>query len=229
MRRTHVQTTDSDRLRRVGCALALLTAPGFALAAHLVQQTPEEHDTASELASIATAPGAATLATGLGFIGMVLMVPALFGLARPLWETRARTAMVGLSMSVTGLLALASLVGSAPVTVAMTSSADRAEMIALTDRYESSVLVGIWAGLMILGYALGPVVLGVALWRSGASWTVPLALVAGLVLMMADAGRWPLAAGFACTWLGFVLAGSALLRDRVRDRNPAAPGVSVPA
>jgi hypothetical protein len=222
--------TDSDRLRRRGCALAMLAAPAFAVVGHLVQATPDEHDTASELASVAAAQGRATLAAGLGFIGLVLMVPALLGLARPLWADRPRTALVGLSLSTTGLMALVALMGSAPVTVAMSaSSADRAQMVALTDRYESTVLVGVWAGLMVLGYSLGPVVLGIALWRSGGSWMIPAALVAGLVLMMADAGRWPLAVGFACTWLGFAIAGAALLREPVEDRAARGRDVAVPA
>jgi hypothetical protein len=223
-------TTDPERLRRRGCALALVTAPGLALAGHLVQATPDQHDTASELASVAAAQGRATLAAGLGFAGLVLMVPALLGLARPLWGSRPRTALVGLSMSVSGLLAMVALMGSAPITVAMAAtSADRAEMIALTERYESSALLGIWVGLMILGYTVGPIVLSVALWRSGRPWTIPAALVAGLVLMLADAGRWPLAAGFACTWLGFALAGVALLRDPVEEQSAVDRTVPVPA
>jgi hypothetical protein len=206
---------DPDRLRRRGCALALLVAPGLMLAGDLTQATPARHDTASELASIAAAPGRAELASLLGFLGLVLMVPAFLGLARPLWAARPRLTLIGVSTSIAGLLGLVSLMGSGPVTVAMTSAgADRAEMVALTDRYESSALVGLWVGLMILGYSLGPIVLGVGLWRTGWPWLVPAALGAGLVLAMADAGRWPLAAGFACTWLGMAVVGLHLWRDR---------------
>ena len=209
-------TRSSETLRRHGSALALLVAPGLMLAGHLTQSTPAQHDTASELASIAAAPGRAELSTLVGFVGLLLLVPAFLGLARPLWDRRPRLALVGTSMSIAGLLGLVALMGSGPVTVAMTAAAtDRAQMIALTDRYESSALVGLWVGLMLLGYSLGPIVLGVGLWRSGWSWVVPAALVAGLALMVADAGRWPLAAGFACTWVGCGIVGLRLWRAEV--------------
>lgn len=210
------ETRSSEKLRCRGSALALLVAPGLMLAGHLVQATPSQHDTASELASIAAAPGRAQLATLVGFAGLVLLVPAFLGLARPLWDRRPRLALVGASMSITGLLGLVALMGSGPVTVAMTAqAADRAQMITLTDRYESSATVGVWVALMLLGYSVGPLVLAVGLWRSGWSWVVPAALAAGLALMVADAGRWPLAVGFACTWAGFAVVGLRLWRTPV--------------
>jgi hypothetical protein len=94
-------------------------------------------------------------------------------------------------------------------------------MVALTDRYESSWLVLVWVLLMVVGYSLGPVVLGVGLWRSGFPVAVPLLLVAGVALAVLDAGRWPLAAGFALT-----LAGMSLVAVRVwsRTRVPDAAG-----
>lgn len=210
----------SNEFRRRACGGALLLAPGLTLVGHLVQASPEAHDTASELASIAAHPGRATLSALIGFIALTLMIPALFGLARPILDSRPRVALTGLGLSVTGVLGLTALMGSAPVTVAMAhASADRGQMIALSDRYESSALVGLWVALMLLGYTLGPVVLGVALWRSGGSWLIPAALVGGVVLMMADAGRYPLAAGFACTWLGLATAGVSLLREPSPERR----------
>ena len=197
--------SDTTRLR--ACGLALLIAPGLTLAGHLVQATPSAHDTASELASIAAAPGRASLSAVLGFLALELFVPGFWALSRPLRESRPRLQLTGLVMSVAGVLGLTALMGSAPVTVAMAGVGNRAAMVAVTDHYESSALVGIWVALMLLGYTLGPVVLGIGLWRDGWSWLVPAALVAGVVLMVADAGRWPLAAGFACTWLGLGLVG----------------------
>ena len=203
----------SDDVRHRAGALALILAPGLTLAADLLQASPSGHDTASELTSIAGQPGAATLSAGLGFLALVLMVPAYLAMARPLWDTHPRAALVGTSLSVAGVLGLVALMGSAPVTVAMVQGgADRAEMVALTDRYEGSVLVGVWVGLMLLGSVIGPLVLGVTLWRSGWSAVVPGALALGVALMIADAGRWPLAAGYACTWIGLGTVGVGLLR-----------------
>jgi len=222
--------TPSEALRRRGTAAALLVAPGLTLIASLVQQSPSAHDTASELASIAEAPGRAELSAGLGFVALALMVPALLGFARPLWDRSTRLALTGLSLGIVGVLGLTALMGSAPVTVAMVAaSADRAEMVALTDRYEASALMGVWMVTMLVGYVLGPVIMGVAWWRVTGQWLVPVALVSGLVVQMADAGRWPLTVGYALTWLGLGCAGAALWRGRVGDRPEATrtPAVAV--
>jgi hypothetical protein len=192
--------TSHTRVR--ACALALAVAPALTLAAHLVQATPAQHDTASELASIGAHPASYQLATGLGFVALVLLLPGFLGMARPLWVSRPRWALTGLSMSVLGLLALVALMGAGPVSLAMAQAPDREAMVALTDRYESSVLYGVWVLLMVVGYSLGPVVLALGLWRAGFSWTAPALFVAGLLVTMLDAGRWPLAAGFTLTWLG---------------------------
>jgi hypothetical protein len=193
-------------------ALSLLVAPGLMLAAHLVQVSPAGHDTSSELASIAAFQTRYAVAAWLAFLAAVLMVPALLAMARPLSANRPRLAAIGVSMSLVGLLALVSLMGSGPVSLAMVRGGDQAQMVALTDRYESLPLVSAWVLLMVLGYSLGPIVLGVGLWRTGYPWAVPALLIGGLVLQIADAGRWPLAAGFALTWAGMALVGARLLR-----------------
>lgn len=182
--------------------VALVVAPLLTLVADLVQASPADHDTRSELESIAAHPTSYQVAAVLGFCALVLYVPALLALARPLWSVRPWVAVAGLGMSVTGTMALASLMGSGPVSLAMSGAESRSAMVRVTDAYESSALTNAWVLLMILGFSLGPIVLGVALWRSGFPWVVPALLVAGLVVQMADAGRWPLAAGYALTAAG---------------------------
>jgi hypothetical protein len=205
------QTTN----HRLG-AVALLVAPGLTLAAHLVQVSPTTHDTSSELASIAANQARYEASGWLAFLGAVLMVPALLAMARPLWAARPRLAAIGLSMSIVGLLALVSLMGSGPVSLAMVRGGDQDQMAGLTDRYESLPLVTAWVLLMIVGYSLGPILLGVGLWRTGYPWAVPAFLIGGLVLQIADAGRWPLAAGFVLTWAGMALVAVRLLRRPTR-------------
>lgn len=201
----------TSRTRNRLCALALLIAPGLVLAGHLLQATPAQHDTASELASIAAHTARADASAAVGFAGLLLYLPGILGVARALVDRGSRLAATARAMSIAGLVALVALMGSSPVTSAMVApTADRQQMIALTDRYESTPLVGVWVALMILGWSLGLVLLGVALWRGGWTVAIPLALAAGLALMVADAGRWPLAAGFACTWLGMGLAAKRL-------------------
>ena len=185
---------------------AMIMAPASVLVAHLVQSAPRAHDTASELASIAAEPGRYQLAGLIGFAAMVAFVPALLGLAAPLRTPRPRLALVGLAMSMTGLFALTSLMGSGPVSLAMARAADRAAMVSVTDAYESLPLTGVWVVLMLVGWSLGPVVLGVGLWRVGVTPAVPLLLVAGLVAQFLDAGYWPSALGVALTAAGFAVA-----------------------
>ena len=213
------------RTRNRLCALALLIAPGLMLAGHLLQATPAQHDTASELAAIAAHTGRADASAAVGFAGLLLYLPGIMGVARPLVDRGGRLAATARAMSIAGLLALVALIGSSPVTSAMVApTADRQQMIALTDRYESAPLVGAWVALMVLGWSLGLVLLGVALWRGGWTIAIPLALAAGLALMVADAGRWPLAAGFACTWVGMGLAAHRLATtdtDVAPDPAPA--------
>ena len=150
---------------------------------------------------------------------MVLYVPALIALARPVWRSHPRLAGIGLGMSMTGLVALISLMGSGPVSLAMAQAPERAAMIRVTDAYESAPLTVVWMLVMVLGFSLGPVVLGFGLWRSGFPWAVPALLLAGLVVQMLDAGRWPLALGYALSAAGTALVAVVALRRR----EPAQP------
>lgn len=189
---------------------ALVLAPLLVLAAHLTQVSPATHDTSSELASIADAAGRYQLAGLLGFVSCVLFVPALLAMTDLLRPSRPRWAAIGGGLSLTGLLALVSLEGSGPVSQALAQSSDRASAVAVTDAYEGLALTNVWVVLMLLGYVLGPVVLGVGLWRAGASALVPVLLVAGLAVQMADLGRWPLALGFLLTAAGFAVCATRL-------------------
>ncbi len=202
-------TTTPHRFGR----LALVVAPLLLLAAQLVQVPPAAHDTASELASIAGSTGRYQLAGALGFAACVLFVPALATMAASLRPSRPRWSAVGLTMSVTGLVALVSLMGSGPVSQALAQAPDRAAAIAVTDTYEGLPLTTLWMVLSLLGFVLGPVVLGAGLWRAGATWLVPALLVAGVLVQMADLGHWALAAGYLLSAAGFALAA----------RAPAAP------
>lgn len=223
MSMTVAQTADpadpvtSDPRPGVLTRVSLVAAPALFLAAHLVQATPDAHDTASELSSIAAAPDRYQWAGALGFAGLVLYLPALLGLAALVRRGRRRVAGVGLAMSVTGLLALTSLMGSAPVALAMARSADRGAMVEVTDAYESLPITIGWVLLLLVGWSLGPLVLGFGLWRAGGSIAVPVLLTAGFVAQLLDAGRWPLAAGFALTTAGFAVAAVTGYRTGRRD------------
>jgi hypothetical protein len=199
---------------------ALVAAPLLVLAAHLTQASPEAHDTASELSAIAAATGRYQLAGLLGFVACVLFVPAFLAMGDLLRPHRRRLAATGLALSVTGVVALTALQGSGPPAQALAESSDRAAAIAVTDAYEGLALTNLWVLLMLLGFVLGPVVLGVGLWRAGASPLVPGLLLAGLLVQMADLGRWPLALGFLLTAAGLGLCATPLGRPS-HDPAPA--------
>ena len=192
--------------------LALALAPTLVLVASLVQASPTAHDTASELASIAAAPLRYQVSAALGFCATVLFVPGLLALAAPVRRTRPVLGTVGLGLSLTGLLALVSLMGSGPVSLAMAQAPERAAMVRVTDAYESAPLTVAWMLLMLVGFVLGPVVLGVGVWRAGATWVVPVLLLAGVVVQMLDGGRWALALGYALTAVGMAVAAGVLWR-----------------
>lgn len=185
---------------------ALVAAPLLTLAASLVQAAPTGHDTAAELASIAAHPTRYQVAGFLGFASMLLFFPGLLALASLVRPARPRWAATGLVMSVTGLLALTSLMGSGPVSLAMAQSPSRAVMVHLTDAYESLPLTTLWVLLMLVGWLLGPLVLGFGHWRAGGPWVVPALLAAGLVAQFLDQDPRILALGFALTATGLAVA-----------------------
>ena len=185
---------------------ALALAPLLMLAAAVVQAAPAAHDTAAELASIAAHPTRYQVAGFLGFASMLLFVPGLLALARLVRPQRPRWASTGLTMSMAGLLALTSLMGSGPVSLALAQAPERAAMVGVTDAYEGLPLTTTWVTLMLLGWLLGPVVLGFGLWRAGGPWAVPALLVAGLVAQFLDDDPRVLALGITLTAAGLILA-----------------------
>lgn len=185
---------------------ALVGAPLLLLVAGLVQVAPTAHDTASELESIAANAGRYQASAFLGFFALLLFLPALSTLASGVRPSRPRWASVGLALSVTGALALVSLMGSGPFSQALALDADRPVAVRVTDVYEGLPLTSMWMLLMLLGFILGPIVLGLGLWRAGHTWWVPALLVAGTALQMADAGRALLALGYLVTAIGFIVA-----------------------
>ena len=193
---------------------ALVAAPVLTLAGSLVQAAPAGHDTAAELASIAAHPMRYQAAGFLGFASMLLFIPGLLGLAGLVRPTRPRWAVTGLVMSLTGLLALTSLMGSGPVSQALAQASDRAAMVQVTDAYEGLPLTTVWVLLMLAGWLLGPLVLGLGCWRAGGSWAVPTLLAAGLVAQFLDDDPRVLALGFALTAAGLTVAAAGGWRAR---------------
>jgi hypothetical protein len=204
---------------------ALVAAPLLTLVASIVQSAPAGHDTAAELASIAAHPTRYQVAGLLGFASMLLFVPGLLAFARLVRPARPRWADIGLGLSMTGLLALTSLMGSGPLSQALAQASDRSAMVRVTDAYEGLPLTNAWVLLMLVGWLLGPLVLGLGLWRTGGPWAVPALLAAGLVAQFLDEDPRVLALGFALTAAGLVVAAVSGWRELSRRATTAAPAV----
>jgi hypothetical protein len=142
----------------------------------------------------------------VGFASMLLFIPGLLAFAQLVRPSRPRWATTGLIMSMTGLLALTSLMGSGPMSQALAQSPARTAAVHVTDTYESLPLTTTWILLMLVGWLLGPVVLGFGLWRARGPWAAPALLVAGLVAQFLDDDPRVLALGFALTAAGMTTA-----------------------
>lgn len=229
MNHTAIHTSTGTTSPTRPMLVALAAAPLLTLVASVVQAAPTGHDTTAELASIAAHPSRYEVAGFLGFASVVLFVPGLLALARLVRPARPRWANVGLAMSMTGLLALTSLMGSGPVSQALAQATERSTMVRATDAYEGLPLTNAWVLLMLVGWLLGPLVLGLGLWRADGPWAVPALLGAGLVAQFLDADPRVLALGFALTTAGMTVAAAHGWRSLPRRTAAAAPGVTAPA
>lgn len=156
---------------------------------------------------------------------MLLFVPGLLAFARLVRPARPRLAAVGLSMSMAGLLALTSLMGSGPVSQALAEAPDRAAMVDVVDAYESLPLTGLWMVLMLIGWVLGPLVLAFGLWRAGGPWAVPALLVAGVLAQVINDDPLNVAVGLGLNAVGLAVAALHGWRNEAQPAVMATPAV----
>ncbi|HVE99010.1 MAG TPA: hypothetical protein VNA12_07505 [Mycobacteriales bacterium] len=215
-------------LRRRVAGVTLIVAPLLPLAAHVIQPAHAQ-DTASELANQAANNGRYTASTLLGLAFAFLAVPALFGLAHPLRATRPRLANGALALALAGAIATAVFLGTGLVGLAMTDGAVGLDAAAkVQDGYEGTVAFGVLLGLMIIGTSFAPLALLIGLWRAGWSRLLPIAGGASLLLFVADAGKWPLAAGFALTAIAWGAVGVRTMQMSDLEWMSSAPSAAGP-
>lgn len=101
----------SEHVRKVATGSCLIAAPTVLLLASVVHPD-DKTDAADELAVIADNLGRWYAAHVLMFVGFILLVPAILGLAHMLHERRPTLAFVGGGLSMIGIVGVAAVTGA---------------------------------------------------------------------------------------------------------------------
>lgn len=203
-----------DTVRRHAAAGSLMAAPLLLLASHLLQPA-HGTSTAAEVATQARHSGAFDASTVVGFLAMLVLVPAvvtLAGLLRDRWSGH-----VGGALALSGSLGLTFLLGtgSGATTIARYGGNGA---VSLTDHLQSNVGFTVAVAVMLVGWTFGLITLAVGLWRSDQLPAWAAAAIAAAPLVPAAAGsRVPVAISFVVLLAGFSAAARAVLDSEASD------------
>lgn len=157
--------SQSRNLPDTAFALCLILAPLFALASALVAPALKS-DEGAQLNVIAQNPDRWYWFTLLLLIGSILLVPALFGIAALVAESRPRLAVIGGGLAVLGALVSIGDVMSQFVSWQMVAKgADHAQMAALLHRFDTAGGVSAVFSVGGLSVLIGTVLLSIGLIR----------------------------------------------------------------
>ncbi|HET8600145.1 MAG TPA: hypothetical protein VFL99_07455, partial [Segeticoccus sp.] len=211
---------DLRRTWRWGLAL-LAPLPMLAVAAEAVFVPYGEFATAREqLTAGAAAPGRLTLALWMGFLGVLLAVPATMAVAWTVRRAAPRLALAGgLSCLVGFGMTWAIPNTDQVVRVAAEGGYDVTRVASVIDLAAGHPSANVAVGIFLVGQLIGLVLLGCALWRTpGAPRWAAVALAVSGPLHVAVAGFPVAAAGsWVLTALGYAGASVALVRSRDED------------
>lgn len=231
----------TDRLRRAGLALALLTAPWGLLVANATYAWITRHGgsdlTAEDALALASAhPSSFRFATVAALLGSVLMVPAALGAMRVIGDRLTRLALVGGVLLAAGYICYFGAVLENTTTLAMADRGgpidDYTAVLDSSISHPSTVWVYI---VFIVGNLIGTPIIGAALLRSrvvpawGAIGVIAWAPfhVVGLIL----GSEWFEVVGALLQAIGFATVAAALLGrwgqipHTHRTADPAQPPV----
>ncbi|NYG07111.1 uncharacterized protein (DUF697 family) [Phycicoccus badiiscoriae] len=169
--------------RQRAAAICLITAPVAFAAAEVL--SPESNGTSAQmLAAFASHRGAGLVAALLGIASVMLFVPGVLGLVRPITGRGRRWALTAAAATTYGLVtAHAALGGINIMFYAMTDpSLSRPQMTRLMDVLMSTPAAGLPLLLGHLIFGLGIIALGIAILRSR---TFPVWTGAALILWIA--------------------------------------------
>jgi hypothetical protein len=173
----------ATRFRRRISGAALIAFPLVGLASAIVG--PESAAATSEQLETVAADHDEFLASVLlGLLALVLLIPAILGVAHPLRIRAVSFGNVGAGLALAGVIGLASLNGLGLVLYEMTAEdLDRDQMVLLFDRVESNVGFQVILVMALAGLGLGMLLLMAAAARGGLAppW-VPILVGAAIAL-----------------------------------------------
>jgi hypothetical protein len=196
--------------RRRTRAACLVASPVLLLASHLLQPS-HGADTASEVAAQAAHAGAFRASTIVGLLAVMVLVPAVAGLASLLGDRTSGA--VGGGLAHAGAIGLCFLLGTgAAATVIATDAGQRA--VALTEALEGDAAFGVAVGVMLLGWTLGLVTLAIATGRARVlPWWAAVCLGVAPVVPAVAGGKAPVALGFIALLVAFATAARRLTAE----------------
>ena len=172
-------------LRRVGSGVSMILAPLLWFASSALGPGHEASENlAGVLPHIATDPDRFLASVLFGLGSLVLLVPAVLGVAHLLHRRSPLLALTGAALVLVGILSLAVLHGVQLVQYQMIhATADRGQMIALLQRLEGGIGPKVIFLGLFLGLFLGWVILsaGLLVTRS-VPRAIPLSVLASLML-----------------------------------------------
>jgi hypothetical protein len=204
-----LKLSDAHHFRKLVAGVCMLSAPVFFLASAIVSPALSTHE-GSLLASISSHLDRWYLSTLLGFIGLVLFLPAILGLMHMLRERQVAFGHVGGALAMIGFVSATAGTGLMFAMWQMARAGDRAQMTTLLHTIDHTA--GSFIPLMLIGLALsvGLIVLAAGLMRAHAatSWSAGCIAVAaalfGISTPAASVALEIVAASFLLVGLGAI-------------------------
>jgi hypothetical protein len=174
-------------LRRVGSGVSMIVAPLLLLTSSALGPPHRaSQQLADELPHIAANPNRFLTFVLVSLVAQALLVPAVMGIAHLLRGRRAILALIGMALTMVGILSYAVVHGVQLVQQQMVHAADQEQMIALLQRLEAGIGLKAIFLVFILGLFLGWVILSIGMFTTPlVPRAVPISVLASLVLNFA--------------------------------------------
>jgi hypothetical protein len=183
-----LNVSDAHHFRKLVAGFCMVCAPLLFVASAIVSPSLDRHE-GRLLSSIAGHPDRWYIASLLGFVGLIVFLPAILGLMHMLRERKTAFGHVGGALALIGFVAVAASAGVTFTMWQMARAGDRAQMTALLHRIDHTA--GSFIPLMLLGLALsiGMIVLawGLASAHAAPAWSALCVAVAAVLFGISGA------------------------------------------
>jgi hypothetical protein len=219
---------DAERFRRITSGVCLIAAPLALLVGTIIHPGLRLSERA-QLILISQHPDRWYANHILGFISIILFIPAIFGLVRILRERETVLAHIGGTLAYLGLIAFQGVVVAYGFVAWQMASGNLTEMTALAYRlkHTAGVLIPLGAMSALLVPGLGLLAIGLIRAHAPGRWSGPLApLGAALFLIGGQTAQMSLMlAGTTCLLIGLGSIGVRVLRTADAEWATATPCV----